>query len=88
LGDFGVFAEPALPALIKAVSDEGQDVGWVAGNSLSKIATALRDAGRTDAIEPLQNAASAMQQSNDPRVQALAPTVTDAVAALKGDSPP
>lgn len=83
LGDFGVLAEPTLPALTKALDDENCDVRSIAAVSLSRIAEALSEAHRTGAIEALQKAATAMEQSPDRRVKARAPIIADAVTALQ-----
>ncbi len=83
LGDFGAVAEPSVPALTKALNDENGDVRRIAAASLSKIAPALRDARRTEAIEPLQGAATAMEQSPDPQVKAHAQTNIDAITVLQ-----
>ena len=83
LGDLALAAEPSIPALTKALSDENDDVRGIAATSLSKIAQALRDAGRTGAIEPLQNAAAAMEQSPDSRVKANAHRSIQAITALQ-----
>jgi HEAT repeat protein len=83
LGDFGLAAEPSVPALTKALNDENGDVRRSAAISLSRIATALRDARRTEAIEPLQRAAAAMELSPDRQVKAHAPIVADLTTALQ-----
>jgi HEAT repeat protein len=83
LGDFGLVAEPAVPALTKALNDENGDVRKSAAISLSRIATALRDARRTEAIEPLERAAAAMEQSPDRQVKARAPIAADVTTALE-----
>jgi HEAT repeat protein len=83
LGDLGVWAEPSIPALTKALDDESRDVTRVAAISLSKIAAALREAHRTDAIEPLQKAAVAMEQNQSSRVKATGFSLTGAIASLQ-----
>jgi len=83
LGDLGSAAEPSVPALTQALNDEDEDVRQGAAESLSKIATALRDSHRTEAVEPLQKAMAAMQQSPDRQVKARAPVGADAITALQ-----
>ena len=83
LGDLGLAAEPSVPALTKALSDENEDVRRIAAAALSKIAVALRDGRRTEAIEPLQKAVAAMEQSPDRQVKAKTPDCVDAITALQ-----
>jgi HEAT repeat protein len=83
LGDFGPIAEPSVPALTKALEDENSNVRWSTAVALSTIAAALGKARRTEAIEPLHKAATAMEKSPDGRVKARAPDVNDAVTALQ-----
>jgi HEAT repeat protein len=83
LGDFGAVAEPSVPALTKALNDENGAVRRIAATSLSRIATALRDGRRTEAVEPLQRAATAMEQSPDPQVKARAQINTGAITTLR-----
>lgn len=83
LSDLGPAAATSVPALTKALNDEDADVRWAAAESLAQIATALRDDGRTEAIEPLQNAAVAMEQSPDSRVKANTHRSVEAIAALE-----
>jgi len=83
LGHAGPAAEPSIPALTNALNDEDEDVRRVAAESISKIAKALRDRHRTEAVEPLQKAMAAMQQSPDRHVKAQAPVGDDAITALQ-----
>jgi HEAT repeat protein len=83
LKDLGPSAATSVPALTRALKDEDGDVRRAAAVSLAQIATALRDGGRTEAIEPLQNAAAAMEQSPDSRVKANAHRSVEAIAALQ-----
>ncbi len=83
LGDLGPAAEPSVPALTQALNDEDEDVRRFAAESLSKIAAALGDSHRTEAVEPLQRAMAAMQQSPDRQVSANAPVGASAIATLQ-----
>ena len=83
LGDAGLAAESSVPALTKALSDENENVRRIAANSLSKMAAALRNGRRTEAIATLQQAVAAMEQSPDRRVKAKAHDCMDAIAALQ-----
>jgi len=83
LKDLGPAAATSVPALTKALNDKDRDVRRAAAVSLAQIATALRDSGRTETIEPLQNAAAAMEQSPDSRVKANAHRSVEAIAALQ-----
>ena len=83
LGDLGLAAGPSVPALTKALSDEDEDVRRIAAATLSKIAAALREGRRTEAIEPLQQAVAAMERSPDRRLKAKAPDCGDAITALQ-----
>lgn len=83
LGDLGPTAEPSVPALTQALNDEDEDVRRAAAEAISKIATALQDSHRTEAVEPLQKAMAAMQQSPDSRVKANASVGAGAIAALQ-----
>jgi HEAT repeat protein len=83
LGNFGRLAEPSIPALTRALDDEDGIVRRIAAASLSKIATALRDDHRTEAIEPLQKAVAAMEQSPDRRVKAKATAPDETITALE-----
>lgn len=83
LGELGPASEPSVPALTNALSDEEQDVRQTAAEAISKIATALKDTRRTEAVEPLQKAMATMQQSPDRQVKAKASVVADAITALQ-----
>jgi HEAT repeat protein len=83
LGHAGPAAEPSVPALTNALNDDNEDVRQAAAKAISKIATALKDSHRTEAVEPLQKAMAAMQQSPDRQVKANVSVGADAIAALQ-----
>jgi HEAT repeat protein len=83
LGHAGPAAEASIPVLTNALNDENEDVRRAAARAISKIATALRDRHRTEAIEPLQKAMAAMQQSPDRYVTAQARAGIDAITTLQ-----
>ena len=76
-----------MPALTKSVNDRNSDVRRVASLALAKIAAALREADRTDAIRVLKDAQAAIEHSEDPRVKAQAPDLADAVEGPGGAAP-
>jgi hypothetical protein len=73
LGELGPASEPSVPALTSALNDEDQDVRQTAAEAISKIARALKDSHRAEAVEPLQKAMAAMQQNPDRQVTAKLP---------------
>src|SRR5207249_3652065 len=83
LGEFGLEAQGALPALTKVLNDEVDDVRMFAAEALEKIAGALRETCRTDAVVQLKEAERALEQSTESRVKAYMTGVEEAVHALE-----
>ena len=88
VGMFGPAAEPAIPRLSIALDDNDVAVQRMAIASFRKIVAALVQARRTDAIDVLKAAATAVARSRDHVVVALGPEIDDAIKSLEAMQAP
>ena len=82
LANFGVAAQPAIPALVAAL-DDNELVREQAARSLVVIANALRDARVADSVAALKAAKAAMGSSQDQEVKVAGFDISQAISALE-----
>jgi hypothetical protein len=83
IGDLGADGAPALDDLAKALNDRSDYVRSRAAFAIGRIAVALQQAGRTDAIAALKDVQAAIARSDDPSVSTSGPNVKAAITALE-----